>query len=189
MEKVSTKKPENPIYPKENETMMGTLHGSISQITEQYIRCLNKTDPPSACKIEADILEKITDEVIEHNELIASEGHADELMWEIPQKLNPAQIAAIMAHLYDIRLMSNPCIHNDKMPNKRKELFILVNRKDGWSRSREHISDIELFRIIAMQYDCTMTDEEFKTCMSVLRGIIYCKENVITFDKNLIYSR
>lgn len=95
--------------------------------------------------------------------------------WAAPAKLHFSQIAQIIAEIYDVTYM----IPTEEEKKDCKEFKMDIIEGLGiavWEGCAETIhTDEETFRMVAMQYDCTMTDEEFQSCMSIVKSMAYAK--------------
>lgn len=122
-------------------------------------------------------------------ELVNQHNGSDDVFctgqWDFPEKLHFSQIAQIIIEMYDITLLTEDDIGDYDEHPECPEPSVIV-----WKDNSTQVlyEEEEVFRNIAMRYDYTMTDEEFKNCMSVLESMFYCKEASIATKGNLIYD-
>ena len=110
-------------------------------------------------------------------------------LWTAPQKLHFSQIAQIITELYDVTFLVPT---DDDIKDKRENG---IDYPEGtaatiWYGNIEMFCPGEdTFRAIAMRYDYTMTNEEFNSCMSILKSTLYNKENSLTIWGSLLYDK
>lgn len=130
-------------------------------------------------KLKRSILTKTAELVSQHN---SSDDVSCTGRWDAPTKLHFSQIAQIIAEIYDIILLPEDFIDEcDKCP----EPSVIVWKDAG---TQVWYAEEEVFRNIAMRYDYTMTDEELKNCMSVLKSMLYCRVAGMTAKGSFIYD-
>lgn len=130
-------------------------------------------------KLKRNILTKTAELVSQHN---SSDDVFCTGRWDTPTKLHFSQIAQIIAEIYDIILPPEDFIDEcDKCP----EPSVIVWKDAGM---QVWYAEEEVFRNIAMRYDYTMTDEELKNCMSILKSMLYCRVAGMTAKGSFIYD-
>lgn len=130
-------------------------------------------------KLKRNILTKTAELVSQHN---SSDDVFCTGRWDTPTKLHFSQIAQIIAEIYDIILPPEDFI--DECGECPKPSVIV------WKDAGMQVwyAEEEVFRNIAMRYDYTMTDEELKNCMSILKSMLYCKTADITAKGSFVYD-
>lgn len=130
-------------------------------------------------KLKRSILTKTAELVSQHN---SSDDVSCTGRWAAPTKLHFSQIAQIIAEIYDIILPpENEIDECDECP----EPSVIVWKDTGM---QVWYAEEEVFRNIAMRYDYTMTDEELKNCMSILKSMLYCRVAGMTAKGSFIYD-
>lgn len=153
--------------------MADTLNQTIRDVTLECLNNINVANPDSPSQIEADILDRLEQTIKKRN------ANADVgTKWRIPQKLNFAQIAEIMAYLYDIC-----CVKTAGACASSEFDLLAIYQHDGPDEGI-YVTDVEAFRSIAKQYNYTITKKEFEECLVALRDLVPHKERCK--DKNLI---
>ena len=156
--------------------MARTMNQVIRDVTLEYLNKIDINDVnniPSPAQIEAEILEKLAS-IFEQENCTRQPGNR----WRIMQKLNFTQIADIMAHLYQI-----VCVKTAG-PSASSDFDLLaVYQTDGPDKGI-YVTDTEVFRRIAKQYNYTLTRQEFEECMVALRDLVPHKEPC--HDRDLI---
>lgn len=106
--------------------------------------------------------------------------------WAAPAKLHFSQIAQIIAEIYDVTYM----IPTEEEKKDYEEDGLEAEEGLGIAVREHHAEfihmDEETFRMVAMQYDCTMTDGEFQSCMSIVKSMAYAKTTSIAAEGSCI---
>lgn len=155
--------------------MARTMNQVIREVTLDYLKndIPDVNNPPSPSTIESTILERLA-VIFELENSKRQPGNR----WRIMQKLNFMQIADIMAYLYRI-----VCVKTAG-PSASSDFDLLaVYQTDGQDEGI-YVTDTEVFRRIAKDYNYTITKSEFEECMIALRDLVPHK--VCCRDKDLI---
>lgn len=153
--------------------MTRTINQVSREITQTYLDSIDKTNPPEPSVIESEILDLVRIEFETENNLRAKGDK-----WKIPQVLNFAQIATIMANLYPIA-----CVRTNSTTTDSDYDILMIYQTDGINKGT-YVSDTEVFRKIAREYCYTLSKRDFDECMNMLRDIVPHKDK--TTDKDLL---
>jgi len=151
--------------------MAGTLTQTIREVTLEYLETVDPKNPPSPAIIEADMLHELGVMIDIHNDS-APKGEK----WKKPQKLDPMQIAEIMNHVHNVLCVKTAGSNSDSEYD-----LLAVYQHDGPDEGI-YVTDTEVFRSIAKQYNYIMTDREFKECLVALRNLVPHKEPCMERD-------
>lgn len=134
-----------------------TLNQTIIEVTDDYVRNINPMNPSSPAQIRTDILNLVKLKVELHNSL------TDETKWWIPKDLSYAQIAKIMARVYDIRLKRKA-----DTPSYLEDGELVIYKQNEKGR-KTRITDKEAFYEIMQEYKPNITPRECLMCFNSLR--------------------
>ena len=153
--------------------MARTINQVIRDTTLNYLNKIDVDNPPHPNVIESEILAELAD-IFETENNKRQPGNR----WRIMQKLNFMQIADIMAYLYEI-----VCVKTAGANASSDFDLLAVYQTDGPEQGI-YVTDTEVFRHIAKQYNYTITQQEFNECMVALRDLVPHKEPC--HDRDLI---
>lgn len=138
--------------------MERTLNEITKTVTDQYLDSIDPDNPPSAVKLEAELLGEVRKEVAIENSL---RDKSDKL--KKPTSLTFAQIADVMYRLYNIVKIS--CAGE----NAESEYDLLSIYQEDGPNAGTYVNSEETFRTIARQYNYSLTQKEFNEIITILR--------------------
>lgn len=152
--------------------LSGSEDEALHQLTEEYLKTVDRDDPPGGPEIKDGMLDMIRT-VFEAWNGSCGKGRR----FSIPKKLKPFQICSIMLHLYDIKLID----YSDDGSEDCSALSIYM--RSGPDAGIYVNSNKEFDRIIC-EYDRSITSEGIKEVKKRLRP--YAEKVVRCPDPDLI---
>ena len=155
--------------------MASTLNGILENATKDYLDSISGQNPPAPNVTEKDLLENIKLSIQTENAIRAK---TKDPTFKIPEKLVPAQIADIVAHLYPIYCIMTGGVGADKAYD-----LLAVYQPDGPNEGI-YVTDDETIRSLIRKYNYTISSHEIAECIEKLREIVPRKQ--LCSDRNLI---
>lgn len=138
-----------------------TLNELLRNATESYLAGLDPDDTPSPSTIEAGLLQEVRNRIVARNATVDKTDR-----WRMPKRLEPVQVATIMAHMHHI------CRIATSGANISPDYDVLaIYMPDGYDAGT-YVTSEDDFRRIARSYDYTMTSKEFQEVMIALRDLV-----------------
>ena len=153
--------------------MARTLNETIRICTESYLEQLNINAPPDPDEIEAELVTLVKDACLIEN---ATRSKGD--MLTIPKKLCSSQIASIMLKLYHIVRIKCGGTNADPAYDL---LSIYV---DSGPNEGIYVTDEDVFKRIAVQYNYSITSRELKDVIEMI--MLKAPRVSRTMDRDLI---
>lgn len=141
-----------------------TINDVLRVTTLDYLAGIDPKTPPAPDQIEDDLLQAMKANIDLENAMRAKN---DQL--KCPQKLDPAQIATVMATLYPICTVQTGGTGSDRSYD-----LLAMYMDDGPSRGI-YVTDDEIFRTVMRQYNYTMRTNDIKEAVAILRNIVPCR--------------
>ena len=152
--------------------MARTKTETIREVTTDYLRVINKKNPPLPETIEADILEQIASAFDVENAV------RPKYPWKPLEKLVPAQIADIILTLHDVVNI------NFDIENIDRDLDLLSIYQETGDDEGIYISDEDTIKKIAYQYCYTLSKSEANEVIHILK--LKAQKRHLCNDPNLI---
>lgn len=141
--------------------MQETLNDVVRTVTQNYLSSIDVTNPPEPPVIESEILDNIANELD-----IINKKRDKGQKFKIPQKLEFFQIADILAALYPICRINTAGAGSDTSYD-----LLAIYQNDGPNEGI-YVTEDEIFRQTAEQYNYSLTTREFNECMTRLRTLV-----------------
>lgn len=153
--------------------MARTLNETIRICTESYLEQINVNSPPAPEEIEAELVTAVKDACLLEN-MSRSKGD----MLPVPKKLCSSQIASIMLKLYHIVRIKCGGTNADPAYDL---LSIYI---DSGPNEGIYVTDEDVFKRIAVQYNYSITSRELKDVMEMI--MLSAPRVSPTMDRDLI---
>ena len=160
--------------------MASTRDETIREVTETYLQTINPKHPPSPDVIQGAILDDIAVK-FQITNAVRSSGK-----WRLPDRLNPPQIAQVLAYLYPIVLIDTGT------SNQESDYMLLGMYQTSGPNMGIYVTQDEVFRKLARQYCYSLSRREFEEMILVLRDIVPirkpCREPNLVAVNNGIFD-
>lgn len=153
--------------------MEHTINDVLRITTLDYLSTINPSAPPSPATVEAQLLDKLR-----INFDLENQARPKGDKWAIPQKLDPAQIAMIVAALYPVCTICTGGAGSDRAYD-----LLAIYQETGPNQGI-YMTDDEEFRNVIQQYNFTMRTRDFNETMAILRTLVPRKNRCL--QPNLI---
>ena len=142
--------------------MEHTMSDVLRVTTDNYLKSIDRDNPPSPAAIEEDILGAIHP-IVDTQNLNRVPG---EPKWKSPINLEFQQIATIVAYLYPVYRIATAGTNADTTYD-----LLAIYQSEGPDEGIYVTSD-EVFRNLARSYNYRLTNREFNEFMTALRDIV-----------------
>ena len=151
--------------------MAHTINQVLRETTLEYLESIDMDNPPTPYELEEHLLKAVNDAFDLENSI-----RTPKTQWRIPQKLEFAQMADIMAHMYKIVRIRTAGA------GASSTFDILAIYQDTGVNEGIYVTDDEVFREIARKYNYNLTNRDFTELMIAIRdleiGRASCRERV-----------
>ena len=142
--------------------MEHTINDVLRVTTLNYLQKINISAPPPPAVVEAELLDDLKVSFSMENQM-KTKG---EKKWDIPQKLDPSQIALIVATLHPVCTICTGGEGSDRSYD-----LLAIYQSTGPNEG-VYVTDDETFRTILQQYNFTMRNRDYNEAISILRTIV-----------------
>lgn len=153
--------------------MARTLNETIRICTETYLDQIDVDNPPTPSEVEAELVTAVTEACALENQIRAK---GDKLA--APKKLCSSQIANIMLKLYHIVRIKSGGTNADPAYD------LLAIYSDSGPDEGIYVTDEDVFKRIAVQYNYSITSRELKDVMEMI--MLNAPRVSKTMDRDLI---
>ena len=138
-------------------TNFHTLSSLLFNATTAYLNSIDPINPPSPGKIENDLLEETKQTILAENAIRAK---GDKL--KIPIRVDIWQIAQVLSYLYPIKRIAGAGMESEV------EYDLLAIYQDSGPDRGIYVTNEDVFRKLAREYDLKISPREFADMMVIL---------------------
>ena len=137
--------------------MAHTLNAALFTATQDYLSTVDPLNPPPPFRVEEDLLAQTRAEISLEND---QRGKGDKI--RLPNRLDVWQVASVISHLYHVKRIAGAGLENET------EYDLVAIYQDSGPLQGVYVTNEDVFRKIARQYDLKISSREFAEMMVIL---------------------